>query len=345
MRTSLAELLETKEVLLVDGATGTNYMERGLGPGDPPELWNVEHPDRVRGLHQDFVDAGADIILTNTFGCTTYRLKLHGNQHRVHELAVAAAQIARDVADSVDRPVVVAGSVGPLGELFEPMGLLTEDDAIAAFREQIEALKAGGADVAWIETMFSAEEVRAAAQAAIDAGMPYTTTMSFDTAGRTMMGILPENLPSLFDGLSVPPLAMGANCGVGASDILLSVLAMSGAQPDNVYISKGNCGVPHFHGTEIVYSGTAEVMAAYAGLAVNAGARVIGGCCGTSPAHLAAMRHSLDNSPAGDRPTLDEIVAATGPLTNAAPNANAGSGRERSRSRRRADGTIEPATE
>jgi len=337
MRTSLTQLLDTKEVLLVDGATGTNYMERGLGPGDPPELWNVDHPERVRGLHQDFVDAGADIILTNTFGCSSFRLKLHNNQHRVRELAVAAARIARDVADNAGRPVVVAGSVGPLGELFEPMGLLTEADAIAAFTEEIEGLKEGGADVAWIETMFSAEEVRAAAQAAINVGMPYTATLSFDTAGRTMMGILPENLPNVFEGLAVQPIAMGANCGVGASDILLSVLAMSGAEPNNVYISKGNCGVPHFHGTEIVYSGTTEVMAAYASLAVNAGARIVGGCCGTSPAHLAAMRYSLDNSPAGERPTLDEIVAATGPLTNTAPNANSGGGRERARSRRSAE--------
>lgn len=335
MRTSLAELLETRSVVLADGATGTNYMERGLGPGDPPELWNVDHPERVRGLHQDFVDAGADIILTNTFGCTTYRLKLHNNQHRVHELASAAAGIAREVADAADRPVVVAGSVGPLGELFEPMGLLTLDDAIAAFSEQMEALKDGGADVIWIETMFSADEVRAAAQAAIDAGMPYTTTLSFDTAGRTMMGILPESLPGLFDGLAVPPVAMGANCGVGASDILLSILAMSAAEPDHVYISKGNCGVPHFHGTEIVYSGTTEVMGAYADLAIDAGARIVGGCCGTSPAHLAAMRESIDHhANKGDRPTLEQIVAITGPLTNSAPNANAGSGRERSRGRR-----------
>ena len=343
MRTSLADLLETRTVLLADGATGTNYMERGLGPGEPPELWNVDHPERVRGLHQDFVDAGADIILTNTFGCTTYRLKLHGNQHRVRELAVAAAQIAREVADAADRPVVVAGSVGPLGELFEPMGLLTEAEAVAAFREQIEGLREGGADVAWIETMFSAEEVRAAAQAAIDSGMPYTATLSFDTAGRTMMGILPENLPSLFEGLAVPPVAIGANCGVGASDILLSILSISGsesgAKSNHVYISKGNCGVPHFHGTEIVYSGTAEVMAAYARLAIDAGARIIGGCCGTSPAHLAAMRRSVDlvvsgDESAGDRPTLEQIVATTGPLTNSAPNANAGEGRERSRSRR-----------
>ncbi len=342
MRTSLAELLETRQFLLADGATGTNYMERGLGPGEPPELWNVEHTDRVQGLHQDFVDAGADIILTNSFGCTANRLQLHKAESRVHELASAAAQLARQVADASPRPVVVAGSVGPLGELFEPLGALTHETAVAAFREQIEGLKAGGADVAWIETMSSVEEVRAAAQAAIDADMPYTATLSFDTAGRTMMGILPENVPAIFEGLSVPPLAMGANCGVGASDILVSLLGMSGADADKVFISKGNCGVPQFQGAEIVYSGTTEVMGTYAGLAIAAGARIIGGCCGTSPKHLAAMRASIDDATAAavelgtvaERPTLSDIVAKIGPLTNSAPNASSGEGRERSRARR-----------
>lgn len=332
MRTSLSELLETRPALLADGATGTNYMERGLGPGDPPEFWNTEHPDRVIGLHREFVDAGTDIILTNTFGCTSFRLKLHKAESRVFELAKAAAGLARQVADSVDRPVVVAGSVGPTGELFEPLGALTEAAAIAAFREQIEGLQAGGADVAWIETMSSVEEVRAAAQAAIDVGMPYTATLSFDTAGRTMMGILPETISSIFDGLAVAPVAMGANCGVGASDILVSLLAMTEAVPNHVYISKGNCGVPRFHGTEIVYSGTTEVMANYAALALASGARIIGGCCGTTPAHLAAMRKSLDSTPVGERPSLDDIVTGVGPLTNAAPST--GGGRERSRSRR-----------
>jgi len=332
MRTSLAELLETRSVLLADGATGTNYMDRGLGAGEPPELWNVEHPDRVLALHQEFVDAGSDIILTNTFGCSSNRLKLHKAESRVFELAKAAAELAGQVAAAADRPVVVAGSVGPLGELFEPLGALTHESATASFREEIEGLKAGGADVAWIETLSSVEEVRAAAQAAIDVGMPYTATLSFDTAGRTMMGILPEQVPTLFDGLAEPPLAMGANCGVGASDILVSLLAMSESSPDNVYISKGNCGVPQFHGAEIVYSGTPEVMSSYAGLAVAAGARIVGGCCGTSPEHIAAMRRSIDTTPAGDRPTIDDIIGATGPLTNAAPSNN--SGRERARGRR-----------
>jgi 5-methyltetrahydrofolate--homocysteine methyltransferase len=333
MRTSLADLLQTKRVLLADGATGTNYFERGLGPGEPPEFWNVDHPDRVKALHQGFVDGGSDIILTNTFGCNPHRLKLHKAEARTFELAKRAAELAREVADASERPIVVAGSVGPTGELFEPLGALTFADAVASFRSEIEGLLAGGADVAWIETMSSMEEVRAAAQAAIDVGMPYTATLSFDTAGRTMMGIMPDAIASVFEGLAVPPVAMGANCGVGASDILVTLLSMTeSCGPDNVYISKGNCGVPQFQGTEIVYSGTTEVMAAYAALAVASGARIVGGCCGTTPSHVAAMRKSLDDALAMQRPTIDDIVASVGPLTNSAPNATGG--RERTRARR-----------
>jgi 5-methyltetrahydrofolate--homocysteine methyltransferase len=305
-------------VLLADGATGTTYFQMGLGSGDPPELWNVESPEKVADLHRRFVDAGADIILTNTFGCNRNRLALHGNEHRVHELAAAAATIARGVADGVPRPVVVAGSVGPTGELFEPLGALTPESAVAAFREEIEGLVDGGADVAWIETMSAPEEVRAAAQAAIDAGMPYTATCSFDTAGRTMMGLLPGSLAGVFDGLAVPPLAFGANCGVGAPDILVSVLAITAAG-DQAVICKGNCGVPRFEGMDIVYSGTPELMARYATLAIDAGARIVGGCCGTSPEHLAGMRAAIDAHTRGERPEIETIVEAVGALANAAP--------------------------
>ena len=334
MRTSLSALLETGRILLADGATGTNFFERGLESGEPPEFWNIDHPERVISLHQEFVDAGADIILTNSFGGTQQRLKLHKAQGRVHELNQRAAELARSVADAAARPVVVAGSVGPTGELFEPLGALTEAVAIASFAEQAEGLKAGGADVCWIETMSSIEEVRAAAMGAIQAGMPYTATLSFDTAGRTMMGILPSTIRSVFDGLPVPPLAMGANCGVGASDILVSLLEMTADPGAARFISKGNCGVPKFVGTEAVYSGTPELMAAYAHLAGHAGASIVGGCCGTSPKHLAAMREALDTYVVAPRPTIEAIVEATGALCNSAPSASRGEGRERRRAKR-----------
>jgi 5-methyltetrahydrofolate--homocysteine methyltransferase len=319
VRSSLEALLESRSVLLADGATGTSYFEMGLEAGEPPEFWNVDCPENVERLHQRFVDAGADIILTDTFGCNRHRLGLHSAEHRVNELATAGAAIARRVADRADRPVVVAGSVGPTGELFNPLGGLTHDAARSAFREQIDGLLAGGADVAWIETMSAPEEVRAAATAAIEAGMPYTATCTFDTAGRTMMGMLPGVLGDVFADLPVSPLAYGANCGVGAPDILVSLLEMTAADGDHVKICKGNCGIPRFEGTDIVYSGTAELMARYAGLAVDAGARIVGGCCGTSPEHLAAMRAEIDGHELGERPTVDTIVSTVGPLTNAAP--------------------------
>ena len=322
MRTTLSDLLASKAVLLADGATGTNYFKAGLLSGEPPEFWTVERPQEVTGLHQRFVDAGADIILTNTFGCNPHRLKLHGAQDRAYELAKRAAELARTVADKVSRPVVVAGSVGPTGELFEPIGALTRDAARASFATQIQGLRDGGADVAWIETMSASEEANAAAEAATTAGLPYVVTYSFDTAGRTMMGLLPRVAAATLADQAVAPVAMGANCGVGAPDILVSLTQMR--ESPYPLISKGNCGVPHFQGTEAVYSGTPELMASYARLAIDAGARIIGGCCGTSPEHLAAMRAAIDTHKRGEQPTLEAIIATIGPLTNSAPVENPG---------------------
>ena len=336
MRITLPELLATGRILMTDGATGTNYFSMGLGPGDPPERWNLTKPERVAMLHQSFVDGGADIILTNSFGGTRQRLALHNLEGQVHELARRGAEIAGAVAEWCPRPVVVAGSVGPTGELFEPLGKLTHDVAVASFREQIEGLRDGGADVVWIETMSAPEEIRAAAEASIEAGMPYVSTCSFDTAGRTMMGLMPGDLVDVFAGLSEPPVAYGANCGVGAPDVLVTTLAMAERSPDHVLVCKGNCGVPQFHGAEISYSGTPELMAEYARLAVDAGARIVGGCCGTSPDHVRAMRRSLDGYRKGATPDIAAIVERVGPLTNSAPTVNTG-GRERRRSRGRSN--------
>ncbi len=324
MRTSLSELLATGKIILADGATGTNYFALGLTSGEPPEFWLDSHPERVTGLHQQFVDAGADIILTNTFGANRHRLKLHNAQARTYELAKRAAELARQVADACARPVVVAGSVGPTGELFDPLGALTPTEAIDTFEEQIRGLKDGGADVAWIETMSAIEEVQAAAQAAINVGMPYVATCSFDTAGRTMMGLKPDGLVAVFAELSVQPAAMGANCGVGASDILVTAIEMAptASAVGMAVVAKGNCGIPRFEGIEIKYSGTPELMSRYAELAIDAGVRIIGGCCGSSPEHLVAMRLAIDNHKAGPVPTIESIIQDIGPLTNKPPTDN-----------------------
>lgn len=331
----LSELLAEKGVLLADGATGTSLFAMGLEAGEAPELWNDSQPEKIVKLHQDFVDAGADIILTNSFGGTRQRLKLHKAEDRVFELNRKAAEIARSVADAAPRKVIVAGSVGPTGELLVPLGAMTYDDAVSAFVEQMEGLKAGGVDVAWIETMSASDEIRAAAEAAVKVGLPYTYTGSFDTAGKTMMGVDPKDIHGIAGDIGDGPLAVGANCGVGASDILSSLLDMTAADPDATVIVKGNCGIPEFRGTEIFYSGTPPLMAEYATLARDAGAKIIGGCCGTSCGHLAAMRVALDTYTPGPRPTVETIVERIGPMRNkTAGEAPPESGRDR-RPRRR----------
>jgi methionine synthase I (cobalamin-dependent) len=331
----LKALLAEGRPLLADGATGTNLFAMGLTSGDSLEFWNASHPDRIESLHRAFVDAGADIILTNSFGANRRRLMLHGLEARARELNRLAVQNARKAAESARRPVVVAGSVGPTGDLIAPLGPLSEDEAVDVFVEQIEGLREGGADVAWIETMSAAEEICAAALAAAKCGMPYTISASFDTAGRTMMGVAPAAFAALAEGFDPAPVAYGANCGVGASDLLAAILAMNAADspetPGAPLIAKANAGVPQWHGAHIHYSGTPELMATYAALAVDCGARIVGGCCGNTPAHVAAMRFGLDAHQAGARPDLGAIVTALGPLV--APPAAEPGGRTRRRER------------
>jgi trimethylamine---corrinoid protein Co-methyltransferase len=312
----LTRRLAETPVLLADGATGTTLFDMGLMSGDAPELWNDAHPARIATLHRLFTDAGADIILTNSFGCNARRLMLHNAQSRTHELNRKAAEIARGVADASGRKVVVAGSVGPTGDLFAPLGVLTEAEAVEVFVEQIEGLKSGGADVIWIETMSAIEEMRAAALAAARVGMPYTITASFDTAGRTMMGISPRAMVDFAAALIPPPLAFGANCGVGASDLVMSVLGMTESLPTIPVIAKANAGIPVVHGDHVHYSGSPELMAAYIHLAADAGARIVGGCCGTSSVHLAAMRRALDGHLAGERPSLGKVTSVLGALVS-----------------------------
>ena len=312
-------LLATRPWLLADGATGSNLFDVGLMSGDAPELWNTEHPERIAALHQSFVDAGADILLTNSFGGTIYRLKLHNAQGRMAELNTLAAQIARRVADASGRAIAVAGSMGPTGEIMEPIGPLTYDEAKAAFAEQALALKAGGADVLWIETMSSREEVEAAVAGAGVAGLPIVCTLSFDTNGRTMMGISPSDFSGIEKTLSPRLAACGTNCGVGASEVVACIHNLAQSMgPEVVLVAKGNCGVPQYVDGAICYNGTPEIMALYARMALDAGARIIGGCCGTSAKHLRAMREALEAHTPGPAPTLEEINARLGEVSNGA---------------------------
>ena len=258
----------------------------GLQSGEAPELWNIDHPDRVIALHREFIRAGADIVLTNSFGGSSYRLKLHRAEDRVTELNRAAAALARQAAAEVDHPVVVAGSIGPTGEILEPVGTLEIADAQAAFEAQAVALADGGAQVLWLETLSSKEEMRAAAAAASRTGLPVVATMTFDTNGSTMMGVSPAELVALYRELVPGLVAFGANCGI-----------------------------PRFVDGEINYSGTPELMADYARLSRDTGARIIGGCCGTTPRHLRAMHQALVDYVPAQMPDVEQVIGRLGDMT------------------------------
>lgn len=316
----LHRMLETRDWLLADGATGTNLFARGLQHGDAPELWNLHEPERLRAHYRDFIEAGSDIVLTNTFGGTANRLKLHDLDGQVHEVnrlgaALLCEEIAAEKARS-GRDVVCAGSVGPTGDLFQPVGPLTHEDGVAAFAAQMQGLKDGGADLVWIETMSSVEEVNAALEAADQVGVDAVTTMSFDTNGRSMMGVTPTQLGHLAHTCAHKPAGWGGNCGTGAPDLLIGLLsAAPEITEDDLIICKANCGVPEWADGEVRYSGTEALMADYACLARDLGARVIGGCCGTTPAHVKAMREALETRPRGPKPTPEQIIATLGDVT------------------------------
>ncbi len=315
-------LLDTKPYLLADGATGTNLFQVGLQTGDAPELWNIDAPDKIRAHYQAFADAGSDIILTNTFGGTHYRLKLHQAQDRVTELNTAAVKLAREVVDKADRTIAIAGSIGPTGEILQPNGELSKEEASAAFREQAAALSEAGVDVLWIETMSSIEEVEAAVDGVAEFDLPIVFTMSVDTNGRTMMGITPSQIIALSGKVSSPVHACGTNCGVGASEVIATVMSMHNAAKAlsvrPVIVAKANCGIPEWVDGEIVYNGTPELMAKYVQLALDAGARIVGGCCGTSFEHVAAMRKAMDQYQPGAAPDIEQVQIELGEISNGA---------------------------
>jgi len=307
---SLAERLAESTPLLVDGAMGTELFARGLTAGDPPEMWNIDMPDNVIDVHKGYIKAGSDIILTNSFGGTSFRLKLHNLQDRVHEINEAAARCGRAAADASDRPVVVAGSMGPSGELLEPMGTMTPETAAAAFADQARGLTAGGADLLWIETMSSLDEVEAAIEGARSASaVPVAVTLSFDTAGHTMMGVSGTAAAERLGPLGLA--AIGANCGNNIADTEAAVLQLKAGLADTPVIVKANAGIPEFKGDKLHYTGTPEIMGAHLRRMADAGIEIIGGCCGTATQHVAYMRGVLDGSI--EPPELDAPVSTNPP--------------------------------
>jgi 5-methyltetrahydrofolate--homocysteine methyltransferase len=279
--------------LLGDGAMGTMLQDLGNDEGGAPELWNVERIDVVEAVLEGYAAAGSRLITTNTFGGTRARLQMHGLEDRVEELNQAAAELARRVADR--HPVTfVLGDIGPSGELMEPMGDLTIDSAAELFGEQIRGLVAGGVDGILIETMSDLSEVEAAVTAARKEapGLPVFATLSFDTNLRTMMGVSPAMAVQALAEMGVDVL--GANCGRGLDEmrIIAAQLAEAGAGRVRLMV-QSNAGLPKLQGDTFVFDGTPEEMAGYAVEMRDLGFTVIGACCGSTPAHIAAMREAL----------------------------------------------------
>jgi 5-methyltetrahydrofolate--homocysteine methyltransferase len=305
--TTFTDLLATRPYLVADGAMGTTLFSLGLEGGGCPELLNTEESDLVEKVHRSFIEAGADIVLTNTFGGNRLRLDLHHFGDRVAELNKAGVETARRAANLADGPVAVAGSVGPTGELFEPLGALSHQRGLEVFAEQCQALADAGADVIWIETISSYEELTAAVEAAAGTGLPIAATLSFDTAGHTMMGIHPREFGRWW--LGHPEVAaIGANCGIGPGDAVAAAHAIGEVAPDAVTVTKANCGIPLYR-TEggLTYPIGAEGMAGYVELALRSGARIVGACCGSTPDHIAAIREAVDEFGGGEPPRFDEI--------------------------------------
>ncbi len=320
--------LAAGEVVVGDGAMGTMLQASGLIDGGAPELWNVTQPEKVKAIYRGYAEAGAQIITSNTFGGTSARLKMHNLQARVHDFNRAGAQLARAVADEFG--VLVAGDIGPSGELIEPVGPLTMAEAQAMFAEQIAGLVDGGVDFILIETMSHLNEVEAAVRAAqqVAPQLPIAATLSFDTNFHTMMGVSPRQAVETLAAWGVR--VIGANCGNGPAEIETVMTQMAQHRPDGVFLmAQANAGLPRYAAGVISYDGTPDVMADYALRLRNLGVNVIGACCGSTPPHIAAMAHALDA--AKDEPIAGPPVAESATIESAESRADRAAARRSAR--------------
>lgn len=278
---------------LADGAMGTMLFASGLQFGDPPEIWNLTQPDVIRRIHRGYLDAGSRILLTNTFGGNRLRLSLHGNESRVAELNQMAALLLRAEVDAAATGALVAGDIGPSGSIMMPIGTLDFGEAVDVFAEQAAALVAGGVDLIWIETMSDLEEIHAAVTGIrqVAPSIPLIATMTFDTRGHTMMGVTPERAVHALAEWGAD--AIGGNCGNGPDELIPVIAKMRAAERDVVLVGKSNAGMPELVDMKAVYRAAPETMAAYALDIREAGASIIGACCGSTPLHLEAMGRAL----------------------------------------------------
>ena len=284
------DALKSGKVLIADGATGTTLQQRGLERGETTERWVFERPSEILRLHRDFIAAGADLVLTCTFGGTSIRLEHAGLAEQAAELNADAVGLAKEAAGATG--ALVAGSMGPTGLLFQPFGPLQEADAISAFAVQARALAQAGADLLVIETQFDLAEARAAIQGARAASkLPIVCSFSFDRGTRTMMGAKPADVIKRYRTMGAA--MVGANCGTTLANMETILQEYGAAEAGFALWSKPNAGMPRLEDGQTVYDVTPEDMADYARKYVGLGARVVGGCCGSTPEHVAAIARAV----------------------------------------------------
>ncbi len=285
--------IQSGEILVSDGATGTNLLARGLPRGTVAETWLFEKPDAILELHQDFVKAGADILLTNTFGASPLRLKAGNVAQSVKMVNQRAIYLARQAAEEADHQVFVAGSIGPAGQLLKPLGSLEPDQVYESFLEQAQELVEEKVDLIVIETQFDLKEANLAVKAVRDVSIdiPLVCSFSYDRGVRTMMGVSPAKMAESMANLRVDLL--GINCGHSLEHNLQALQELKSASLLPVWF-KPNAGLPKVdqHGMTY-YSLTPEEMGIEASKWLEAGAAIVGGCCGTTPQHLAQIASAV----------------------------------------------------
>jgi len=289
---SALTVLAQQGAVVLDGGMGTLLQDLGLDDGGSGELWNVDRPDAIRDAHRSYAEAGAQILTTNTFGGTRPRLDMHGLGDRVHELNEAAARLAREVAD--EHGILVAGDLGPTGELMAPLGTMDAAEAQAIFEEQLVGLRDGGIDVVLIETMSDLAEVEAAVAAAqaVVPDLPVIATLSFDTNLHTMMGVRPAAAVAALAAAGVD--AVGANCGRGPQEMSQIAAELADARPEGLLLAaQSNAGLPQVVGDHFEYDATPDDMAVHAEDLRALGIDLIGACCGSTPEHTAAISRAI----------------------------------------------------
>lgn len=290
---NLTDRIHAGTMVLGDGAWGTLMQQMGLQSGDCPEEWNVTQPDKIRQIARDYLQAGADFCLTNTFGGTKYRLMRHGCADKVQAFNKAGVLLCREVADKLGR--VVIASVGPTGEFVEPEGMLSRREMHTAFNQQLTALKEGGAEAVCIETMYVLEEALLAVEAARELQLYCIASMTFDATPegfRTMLGTSAEECIQKLDAAGAD--VVGTNCGNGIED-MVGVAKVMRAQTKKPLIVKSNAGLPEVVDGKLIYHETPQMMAARLRDLKAIGVAVVGGCCGTTPEHTRAFRQTIDS--------------------------------------------------